>query len=122
MSSKEDQGGGGKDGGKAAAERLSKVCQRLEVAAARTAQAEAAYGVARELSVIQTWKFCTLQVPVLCCALKADEHIRAEEARTLQWAALDALGQLPGQMSNTVEEITRHVAEQQGQLWLDATL
>ena len=92
------------------------------MAAARTAQAEAAYGAARELSVIQTWKFCTLQVPALCCALKADEHARAEETRSLQWIALDGLGQLPIHMTNTVEEMTRHAAEQKGQLWLEATL
>ena len=108
--------------GRAAAERLSRVCQRLEVAVARTAQQEAAYSAARELSVIQTWKFCTLQVPALCCALKAEEHARAEEVRSLQWLAIEALGRLPAQLSNTVEEMTRHAAGREGELWLEATL
>ena len=98
------------------------MCQRLEVAAARVAQAEAGYAAAREASVVATWKFCTLQVPALCCALKASEHARAEEARALLWLAIDALGQLPAQLSNTVEEMTRHAAEQKGNLWLEATL
>jgi hypothetical protein len=108
--------------GRAAAERLSRVCQRLEVAVARTAQQDAAYSAARELSVIQTWKFCTLQMPALCCALKAEEHARAEEVRSLQWRAIEALGRLPAQLSNTVEEMTRHAAGREGELWLEATL
>lgn len=98
------------------------MCQRLEVAVARSAQQEAAYAAARELSVIQTWKFCTLQVPALCCDLKAAEHARAEEARALQWKTIEALGRLPAQLSNTVEEMTRHAAQREGELWLEATL
>ena len=61
-------------------------------------------------------------MPALCCALKAEEHARAEEVRSLQWRAIEALGRLPAQLSNTVEEMTRHAAGREGELWLEATL
>ena len=61
-------------------------------------------------------------MPALCCALKAEEHARAEEARALQWKTIEALVRLPAQLSNAVEEMTRHAAQREGELWLEATL
>ena len=48
---------------------------------------------------------------------RRNKHARTEEVRALQWLAIEALGRLPAQLSNTVE-MTRHAAGREGEHWL----
>ena len=98
--------------GRAGSEKLARLSQRLAVANAKVAEAEAAYRRERASEHLRTWKYFTVELPAVCLTLQAVEACRAEALATATMRSLHALGELSGAHTRAVEENTLRIAQQ----------